>query len=166
MKRPYGMHPDAFEAFLRACKAANCDPPRVILQTIGDAPASAGTHALDGQAHLGDGVFANYSAATDLRSRGFGTDANNWLWLKLIEAGFVGWWRHTGAFARSPHFHIVWPGCKMKRSLRNQVHSFLARRSGLVGDAPEPFLQSQDHLSEASAQRIRALFLAHNPADG
>ena len=161
MTRPYGMHPDAWTAFLSACQAANCHPPRAILQTIGDAPASKGTHAKDGEVDGHD-----YSAATDLRSRGYTTQQNEWFWLKLIEAGFVGWWRHTGSFADEPHFHVVWPGCAMKATLRSQVHSFLRGHNGLVGEAPESFLQSPEHLSAASAERIREAFLAHNQAEG
>lgn len=164
-QRPYGMHPDAWDAFLRACVAAN-QPARRIVQTIGNAPASAGTHARDGSADLGGGKSANYSAATDIGCREYTDEQNAWFRLKLIEAGFVAYWRHGGSWAGNEHFHVVWPGCAMKASLRDQVHQFLAHRNGLVARAVDPWLESPDHLSAEAAQRIRAMFLAHNPADG
>lgn len=155
---PWGMHPDAWAAFLRACSAAN-ETPRHIVQTIGNAPASCGTHLQDGT----DPV--PYSAATDIRSSTYTTEQNEWFRLQMIHQGFVPYWRHTGSFAANQHFHVVWPGCKMKASLRSQVHDFLAAKDGLADHTGDDWLATPDHLSEADAQAIRTAFLAHNQAD-
>jgi hypothetical protein len=160
MIRLYGMTDQTWTKYVLACTSANM-PTRAVLQTIGNAPASAGTHAQDG---VLNGV--PYCAAFDIRTRDLSTDQVEWLWLHLIKAGLVCWWRHTGSFADNQHMHCIDPALRMKRALRDQVHAFLARKSGLVGEAAEPFLLSPDHLSDADAQAIRAAFLAHNPAEG
>lgn len=147
-----GLHPGASDA-LRALKV----PASRIVQTIGNAPASAGTHARDG--------FVNgraYGAAVDISVRGLSTRRIRTLILNLGKVGFAGWYRqpgHDGWPSReAPHIHAVWTGCRMKSSLRRQVASWLQGRNGLVSNTRYRFA-----VWPLSTRRaVRARFLRHN----
>lgn len=165
MLRPYGMATDAFSAYIKACLEAQVNPEHTavgskrVVQTIGDAVASAGTHEKDGVDQNGH----DYSAAVDISVK---HDLNQQqiekLLLALAANGFAAWWRHTGSFANNVHVHAVYLGVKMKLPLRNQAHDWFGHRNGLVSHADDQFWV--DNLTEAAAQHGRALFLAHNPA--
>ena len=132
--RPFGMGPWQYACFLRACKKANVSPVRVV-QTIGNARLSAGFHAQDGVAHEGD--FYPYCAATDLSVRDLTRPQIDALLSALFDAGFIGWYRHTGVFAGVRHIHIVFVGYPMKEQLARQVSDALHDLTGLVGHKPE-----------------------------
>ena len=129
-------------------------------QTIGFAVASAGTHAPDGQ---WDGH--PYCAATDLHVADLGHDDIRSLLSQLAGMGFAAFFRRPG-FDHWPaydalHVHAVYAGVPMKPSLQDQVHQWLHGLNGLASRAPYEFWQP----SPAQCQIVRALFLAHNPAE-
>jgi len=160
MARRNGMVPNAWKAYLKACQGAGLQP-RDILQTVGNAKASANTHKADGSFKNEQGAKEFYTAAADIRTKDLTEKQIHKLLLNLARNGFAAWWRHEGSFKNNQHIHAIYANVPMKRSLRNQVHSFLARRSGLVGDATDFFWKK--HLNEETEQFIRTLFLKHNP---
>ena len=154
--RPYGLHPDAFAALV----AAGIPMTRVG-QTIGSAPASAGTHAKDGEQDGHD-----YCAATDFRIRDLDTAGTHHLCDILAAAGFLPFYRNPGVngwpASQMRHIHAIWPACPMKQMLRSQVHDYLADRNGLVSHADYTFRPP----IKAECDIARAAFLAHNPMNG
>jgi len=167
------MHPRCFPAYTLACFKAGINPEKGtrpngkpgsrIMQILGDAEASAGTHASDGTYRNSKGQEIQYCAAIDVRSTDLSIPECDRLQLAFIECGFAAYRRYYGKFANNQHFHIIYQDVPMKRSLRNQSHSFYRRRNGLVGDAPEPFLQK---LPDSAFNRCRTYFLNNNPAVG
>ena len=151
-----GLSQDASDALRRAGLTA-----ADIGQTIGDADPSAGTH--EAEATLDHG--RHYSAATDIHITGK-TDAQvKFLLVSLSLQGFVCFYRDPGRdhwpTKDARHVHVIYCGVPMKRSLRDQVHSWLAGKNGLKRNAPYLFWQPS-----AKAQQIcRAFFLEHNPAN-
>lgn len=149
----YGLHPRASDAL----RAVGLGVDR-ITQTIGNAPASAGTHAQDGTA---DGLA--YSAATDLSVRGWTEAQIKDVLERLGQVGFAAWYRKPGydgwPSTASAHIHAVYAGCRMKLVLRDQVRDWLQDRNGLVSHTKYNFLD----WSEFARNRVRKLFLAENP---
>lgn len=123
----WGLHPRASDAL----RAAGVSSWR-IMQTIGNAPASAGTHARDGYVN-----GQPYSAATDISVSGLSQAQIANLLEKLAKVGFAAWYRHSGydGWYGVNHIHMVYANCLMKTSLRSQVRSWLAGRNGLVSNA-------------------------------
>lgn len=166
MKRPYGMTTRAFNAYIVAMDSAGIDPEttslgtRRVVQTIGTAVASAGTHGEDG--HGTDGK--PYTCALDLSVKGLTKKAIERVLIELWKQGFCAWYRSAPEFPGNLHIHAIFSAHPMKRSLRNQVHSFLKHRSGLVSDKADAFVA--ENLTEAMEQKIRENFLAVNPAKG
>lgn len=160
MDRPYGFHPAAFQGYVLACYKSGVDPDR-ISQTIGNAPASKGTHARDNYA-LVKGIPRPYSAATDISVRGLDESKIKILLEQLARQGFIAWYRHTGSFAAHPHIHMVWAGCRMKRMLRDQFHDFVNGRTGLVGHGQEEFWTPTVQMDNY----LRAQFFKFNPVNG
>lgn len=121
-----GLHPRASDG-LRAAGVAAWR----ITQTIGNAPASAGTHAADGSVN-----GHAYSAATDISVSGLSSTQIHNLLEKLAKQGFAVWYRKSGSdgWNGANHMHMVYANCKMKSSLRSQVRSWLAGRNGLVSN--------------------------------
>lgn len=122
----WGLHPRASDAL----RAAGVSSGR-IMQTIGNAAASAGTHARDGYVN-----GQPYSAATDISVYGLSQTQIRNLLEKLAKVGFAAWYRHSGydGWYGVNHIHAVYANCKMKSSLRSQVRSWLAGRNGLVSN--------------------------------
>ena len=122
----WGLHPRASDAL----RAAGVSASR-IMQTIGNAPASAGTHAQDG-------TFNGhpYSAATDISVSGLSNTQIRNLLEKLAKVGFAAWYRENGhdGWIGINHIHAVYANCLMKLSLRSQVRSWLDGRNGLVSN--------------------------------
>ena len=152
---PYGLHPDAFEALVKAgIPVSRCG------QTIGSAPASAGTHAKDGEFDGHD-----YCAATDFRIADLGQALTRILCDRLAKSGFLPFYRNPGVNGwpanQCRHIHAIWPSCPMKEMLRAQVHDYLADRNGLVSHADYTFRPP----SVAECDIARWAFLAHNQAD-
>ncbi len=151
MKRPYGMAPEAWRAYVRACFAARIDPDRVS-QTIGSARASAGYHKQDGTV-VENGVEYDYTTAVDLSVHDLSQSQVHTLLEKLAEQGFAGWWRHQGSFKKNVHVHAVYAGLPMKEQLEGQITDWLHGLNGLAGHAHDPFLVP----SERAKQHIRAM---------
>ncbi|HET9624476.1 MAG TPA: hypothetical protein VFP84_24055 [Kofleriaceae bacterium] len=128
-----GLHPRASDALRSIGVTAGR-----ILQTIGNAPASAGTHAQDGtfEGHA-------YSAATDLSVSGLSNTQIKNLLSKLAKVGFAAWFRWPGhdgwPASEVRHIHAVYANSKMKASLQSQVRSWLAGRNGLVSNTTYTF---------------------------
>jgi hypothetical protein len=122
----WGLHPRASDAF----RAAGVSAGR-IMQTIGNAAASAGTHKTDGYVN-----GQPYSAATDISVSGLSQTQIRNLLEKLAKVGFAAWYRQNGhdGWSGVNHIHAVYANCKMKSSLRSQVRSWLAGRNGLVSN--------------------------------
>ncbi|MEO8843100.1 MAG: hypothetical protein ABI704_16110 [Kofleriaceae bacterium] len=122
----WGLHPRASDAL----RAAGVSSSRIV-QTIGNAAASAGTHARDGYVN-----GQPYSAATDISVYGLSQTQIANLLEKLGKVGFAAWYRHTGydGWYGVNHIHAVYANCLMKPSLRSQVRSWLAGRNGLVSN--------------------------------
>ena len=150
----YGLHPDASNALAYL----NITAGR-ITQTIGNASASAGTHAKDGVA---DGRA--YSAATDLSVSGM-TDAQVTVFLdQLTSVGFMPYYRKPG-FDHWPsnearHVHAVWAGAPMKLLLRNQARDFHVGKNGLASHATYAFKTWTQCWRDALWTR----YLTENPA--
>jgi len=137
----WGLHPRASDAL----RAAGVSSWR-IMQTIGNAPASAGTHARDG--------YVNghpYSAATDISVYGLSSSQIGNLLEKLAKVGFAAWYRHSGydGWYGVNHIHMVYANCLMKTSLRSQIRSWLAGRNGLVSNTVYHF-----HTWSAAARAV------------
>lgn len=155
----HGLSPAASDA-LRACNI----PAEQIVQTIGDAKASAGTHAADGEI---DGH--PYAAAVDISvhhpARLQGAAIHD-LVSRLASAGFAAFYRQPGhdhwPANDEEHIHAVYAGVPMKGVLRTQVHDYLHGRNGLASHAPYAYFRP----SVEQVNVIRALFLAHNQPDG
>jgi hypothetical protein len=132
----YGLCPDASDRF-RCVGIAATD----ISQTIGNAPASAGTHAQDGTI---DGV--DYCAATDLRTVGL-TDADVYQLVdELASQGYAAFFRDPGKdgwpSSEARHIHAIYVGVPMKSALQAQVHDWLDGLNGLASHAPYAFYQA------------------------
>ena len=104
----WGLHPRASDAL----RAAGVTASR-IMQTIGNAPASAGTHAQDGtfQGHP-------YSAATDISVSGLSQTQIANLLERLAKVGVAAWYRPSGhdGWNGVHHLHAVYANCLMKKS--------------------------------------------------
>ncbi len=158
MKRPYGLTPAMFNDYILACEEAKVSPQR-ISQTIGNAKASAGFHALDGTETECDTrgcAKYDYGAALDLGTR----DLNRYQIKKLLSAladhGYFGWYRD---WKGNRHIHVVAAGKRMKRALRDQFHDWANDRNGLVGHARETF-----HLgTKQQKNALRTAFFKFNP---
>ena len=144
----FGLHPRASAAF----QAVGVTASR-IMQTIGGAPASAGTH-------LQDGTFQGhpYSAATDLSVSGLSNAQIGNLLERLAKVGFAAWYRQPGhdgwPASEVRHIHAVYANAKMKTSLQSQVRSWLAGRNGLVSNT----LYGFHHWSAAAKDVVRHKF--------
>ena len=124
----FGLHPRASDAL----RAAGVTASR-IMQTIGDAPASAGTHAQDGTVN-----GHPYCAATDISVSGLSNPQIQNLLARLSKVGFAAWFRWPGhdgwPASEIRHIHAVYANAKMKTSLRSQIRSWLVGRNGLVSN--------------------------------
>ena len=152
----WGLAPRASDAL----RAAGIQSWR-IMQTIGHASASAGTH-------LQDGVVNGhpYCAATDISVSGMSSTQIANLLERLAKVGFAAWYRHNGHdhWAGVNHIHAVYANLKMKSSLRSQVWSWLDNRNGLVGNAIYTF----HHWTAAARAVVRGKFAqsAHGTTNG
>jgi hypothetical protein len=153
MERPKGMHETAFKAYIRACFLAGIDPSGRVMQTIGNAPASAGFHARDG---VLDGQ--SYCAAVDLRTRDLTRKQIKALLKHLAYVGFACWYRFEGSFSNNEHIHAVYAALPMKPQLQRQVIDFLNNRDGLASHAQETFYTAPP----ATDAIIRAMFIHAN----
>lgn len=145
-----GLHPRASDALRTAGVGA-----WRITQTIGNAAASAGTHARDGYVN-----GKPYSAATDLSTSGMSTTQVANLLERLAKLGFVCWYRQTGrdGWNGVTHMHIVYANSAMKSSLRSQVRSWLVGRNGLVSNTIYQF----HHFSAAAKAAVKAKYAMSN----
>lgn len=148
----WGLHPEASDRL----RCAGVSAGR-ITQTIGNAAASAGTHAQDGVAS-----GHPYSAATDLSVRGLDPAALRALLTRLANEGFAAWYRWPGHDGwpsyDAPHIHAIFVGARMKSALQSQVSDWLRGRNGLQSHTEYTFWSS------TAAQRalVRALFARYN----
>lgn len=142
----WGLAPRASDAL----RAAGVTSGR-IMQTIGNASASAGTH-------LQDGVVGGvpYCAATDISVSGLNDTEIRNLLERLGKVGFAAWYRHNGFdhWVGVNHIHAVYANLKMKSSLRSQVFSWLENRNGLLSNAIYVF----HHFSSAAHDVVEARF--------
>lgn len=131
----FGLHPVASDRL----RCVGITAAR-ITQTIGGAPASAGTH-------LQDGVASGhpYSAATDLSVRGLSDAQVRTLIARLDAMGFAAFFRNPGhdgwPSSELRHVHVVFAGARMKSSLRAQIADFLAGKNGLASHSAYSFYQ-------------------------
>jgi hypothetical protein len=151
-----GLHPLASDAFRRAGVVASR-----LGQTIGTAKASAGTHEADGHVN-----GKEYCAATDLRCRDLSEAEVKELLDKLGLEGFAAFYRKPGfdhwPASEALHIHAVYSNCPMKKILRSQVHDFLHGFNGLASHAEYHFHKP----TKETCDKVRELFLLHNPANG
>lgn len=124
-----GMANIAWAAFCFASKRASIDTEshdnKRIVQTVGDAAASAGFHHADGTL---DG--APYTAAVDCSVRDLnGTQIATWI-EELCRVGFAPYYRN---WPDNFHVHAVFAGVPMKPELDGQMADFFAGRDGLAG---------------------------------
>lgn len=165
MTNPKGMLPAAFDSYILAMFHANVDPETTsegskrVVQTIGNAPASAGTHAKDDTLTY-KGKPYDYCAAVDISVRGLTLAQIKKVLTELAKQGFVAWYRHTGSFAENRHIHAVYVAIAMKPSLQAQVRDYLQGRTGLVGHAAETFYTAPESVDAILAR----LFVRYNPS--
>src|SRR6185503_17656298 len=157
-----GMQVHEWEAYLAACAEANVSPDRII-QVVGNAPASQGYHLPDGQFTNSNGHLEDYTAALDLSVKHPNGHLSTAQIKKLLDClakrGFIGWYRPWGD---NEHIHVVYCGLPMKKKLRDKVHDWLKYLDGLVEHGYDGFVLP----TTAEMNFCRALFLAHNPANG
>jgi hypothetical protein len=136
-----GLHPRASDAL----RAAGVSAWRIV-QTIGNAPASAGYHLADGSVN-----GHPYTAAIDLSVSGLSNTQIRNLLERLAKVGYAGWYRQNGhdGWSGANHIHAVYANCKMKAVLRAQIRSWLLGRNGLVSNTIYGF-----HKFSAEARRI------------
>jgi hypothetical protein len=124
--RPYGMAPVAWQAYLRACKAAKIHPNR-IGQTLGDNPNSVGYHKRDGVLQRGNQKI-DYTAAVDLGVWDL-TPTQIYTFLDALAAqGFAAFYRHEGKWKGNEHIHAIYAFLPMKPQLQIQLREFLSWR--------------------------------------
>ena len=171
MKIPLGMHPKTFKAYIDVMYKAGINPEfgirpnkktgSRIMQLIGDADASAGYHARDGFYTL-NGITLPYTAAIDIRSTDLSKAECEKLWNTFNKSGeFAGWWRYYGSFKNNQHFHVIHLGVAQKKQLKSQCKSFWEKRTGLVGNAYEPFLINNLRLEDI--EKGKKLFYSVHP---
>lgn len=158
--RPKGMLPACWSVL----KSLVIPASRVV-QTVGSAPASAGTHARDGWFINEHRLPEAYCAAFDLSVHTpyelSDSDVKQIL-SKFADRGIIGWKRDPNlpedGWHQSLHIHCVFVGCKMKPSLRGQVRDWLLGLNGLVSHTPYHFTSS------TSGQRavVKSLFVTKN----
>jgi len=136
-----GLHPRASDAL----RTAGVSAWRIV-QTIGNAPASAGYHLADGSVN-----GHPYTAAVDLSVSGLSSTQIRNLLERLAKTGYAGWYRQNGhdGWSGANHIHAVYANCKMKSVLRAQVRSWLLGRNGLVSNTIYRF-----HTFTSTAKRI------------
>lgn len=157
MNRPTGMHPTAFNNYIWACFGAHVSPDRV-MQTVGTAPASAGSHKADTNYKFDNGHTEPITGAIDLRTKDLTpTQIQNLLYF-LFHAGFVGWWRHEGSFKDNQHIHAIWVGMKLKPFLQAQFWDFLAGNDGLASHQKSRGVKA----TVEQQTKLIALFQQHN----
>lgn len=134
LERPWGMAPEPFRAYIRACNAAQIHPFR-IGQTIGDHPRSVGYHKQDGVIEE-DGKQFEYCAAVDIGADDL-TPARRAFFLEaLAKQGFAAWWRSGENWQGDEHIHAIYALIPMKPQLREQVLLWLRERR--EDDKPRP----------------------------
>ncbi|HVF84352.1 MAG TPA: hypothetical protein VM821_00110 [Abditibacteriaceae bacterium] len=124
--RPYGMTPQAFAAFLRACKRVGIHPYR-IGQTIGEHPRSVGYHRRDDTLVI-NGTKIDYCAAVDLGAQDITEAHIQWFLSALTREGFACWYRSGPRWKGGEHIHAIYGALKMKPQLEEQVRDFLRQR--------------------------------------
>jgi len=123
MTRPYGMAPEAFNAFIRACRNAHIHPLRVS-QTIGDDPRSVGYHKRDGVLRVGSEKI-DYTAAADIITYDLKQPQIDRFVTELGKQGFAVWYRHGPKWKNGEHIHAVYAMLPMKLQLKRQVRLYL-----------------------------------------
>ena len=122
-----GMPKVAWDAYALASKLALVDisrEDRRVVQALGNARASAGTHAQDG---VLEGL--PYCAAADLSVRGLSL-AQIAAWLEqLASQGFVAWFRN---WPGNLHIHAIYVGVAMKSALVRQCEDYWKGLDALV----------------------------------
>lgn len=124
--RPYGMAPQAFKDYIRACARARISPFR-ISQTIGNHPRSVGYHKRDGVVVQNRQKVA-YCAAVDVDTDGLRAGQIRRLCVSLAREGFAPFYRRGAAWEGDEHIHAVYGAVKMKPQLQEQVRQFLRER--------------------------------------
>lgn len=144
----WGMYPAASDAYRTLGLSASR-----IVQTIGNAPASAGFHARDGYAN-----GQPYCAATDISVSGLSQTFLRRLLDRMGRVGFAGWYRWPGHDGwpsyDMAHIHTVYAGAKMKWQLQDQVKDWLANRNGLASHTTYHFAT----FSSAAKAKVHSLF--------
>ncbi len=129
----WGLHPDASDALQHLHVTSGR-----VMQTIGNASASAGTHGQDGVA----GGHA-YSAATDLSVSGMSDSQIRVFLQQLTSVGFAAYYRSPGhdgwPSSEVRHIHAIWVGAPMKLSLRNQIRDWHVNRNALASHTTYTF---------------------------
>ena len=120
-----------------------------IMQTCGNAPASAGSHAKDGTFKDLDGKTKTYCAAVDISTRTkpggpqMSAKAVKNVLFYLGKAGFAAWYRDPGHDGwpsnEVHHIHAVYAGVPMKSMLDRQVLDYSVCKNGLKSHAKYAF---------------------------
>lgn len=126
--RPYGMHPLAFGLYLKTGI-----PVRRIGQTIGNAPASAGTHC-----KVGEYQGHDYGACFDLHVSDLSHNTViEDIVTPLALVGFAAFMRVPGSdhwpIGDAYHVHCIYPGANMTEQVSHQVQDWLNESETLNG---------------------------------
>jgi hypothetical protein len=113
--------------------------------------------------HGPDATIENrqFTAAVDISVRCVDEEGIKELLGRLAQSGFAAWYRKNGkdSWKGNNHIHAVWAAEPLKRQLRGQVASWLAGRTGLVGDAKYSFWQP----SEDERAVVKSAYEASKP---
>lgn len=162
------LHPKARKAWSKTVKDSGLSP--VVVQTLGGAPASKGTHDAAGKYKTLLGAWVPYSVCIDVSVNQTALHLKTKKLIKMGEAqikwflfhaamnGIPGWLRTT-AQGFDPHIHLVCAMLPLSGIPESQVIDFLFDRRGLKHDGPETFWTASDDVD----QHIATLFALANP---
>lgn len=161
MKKPFGLHPSAFAAWISACAVAEVDPARVVL-TIGQGRAGSCTHLADGVFLATSGGTEPYCAAMDVKVYDLAPAQIERLLDAAYSHCFFGGRRRPTQPEGQEFLHLVYAGVSMIHSRRLEFHKFCGDdeidSSLRVVDFPVP-TESQIHL-------LHMAFYANNQVNG
>jgi hypothetical protein len=139
--RKFGLHIHTHDFLLVVFKEVAL-PYNNVVQSVGDAPQSAGYHAQDGTFANERGISEPYCAAFDMSLKHphhYTGEQVGRILLRMLAKGIVPFWRQPSQGFSGPHIHAIDCHLRMKDQLQRQVREFLDGGDGLVGDNVDSF---------------------------
>lgn len=168
------LHPNARIDLHNAIVAAGIRP--VVVQTLGSAPESAGTHGKSGTYTATNGKPHSYSGAIDwsviqdatridpVTYKGIGKvkmgddQIKWWLW-KAGEHNIAAFYRRPSQGFTAQHIHGITCSCHLLTTLQRQVVDWLTGKDGLRRHRDETYWLPP----ESTEAKLKETFLHYNP---